>query len=82
MKEEVDHHIHLTYSDRLREHSLGGCRELMCLPEPTEAFDLKEPLQKELEDLVGGKEKKKGATAPFFTPSPPLQNLRRESVTS
>lgn len=51
-KEEVDQHLHNTFSDPTRDQDLGQCDTVIRPPEPVEAFDQKKPLLKEVQDLV------------------------------
>ncbi|XP_073720025.1 uncharacterized protein [Misgurnus anguillicaudatus] len=51
-KEEIDQHLSNTFSDPSREQELGQCDALITPPEPVEAFDLREPLLKEVQEVV------------------------------
>lgn len=51
-KEEVDKHLHDTFSDPTQEQELGQCKAVITPPEPAEAFDLREPLLKEVQKVV------------------------------
>ena len=51
-KEEVDQHLHDTFSDPTRDQELGQCKALIKPPEPAEAFDQREPLLKEVQEVV------------------------------
>ncbi|XDV27663.1 hypothetical protein PO909_031163 [Leuciscus waleckii] len=51
--EEIDNHLHATFSDTLRDHDLGPCRDLVAPPEPGTQFDCAEPTLKEVEEAVG-----------------------------
>jgi hypothetical protein len=76
-KEEIDQHLHSTYSDPLREEELGQCNILVDPPPPTKEFDSREPTkwnpiqglqelplatQATLEDHSSHLEKRKGGT--------------------
>ncbi|GAA6109066.1 uncharacterized protein LOC109140823 [Tachysurus ichikawai] len=47
-KEEIDQHLSNTFSDPSREQELRQCDAFITPSEPVEAFDLREPLLKEL----------------------------------
>ena len=51
-KKEVDLHLHNTFSDPSRDQDLGDCKAVIRPPEPAEAFNLMEPLLKEVQDVV------------------------------
>lgn len=51
-KEEVDKYLHDTFSDPTREQGLGQCKAVIRPPEPAEAFDSREPLLKEVQEVV------------------------------
>ena len=51
-KEEVDKYLHDTFSDPTRDQDLGQCKSVIRPPEPAEAFDLREPLLKEVQEVV------------------------------
>ncbi|KAJ8359538.1 hypothetical protein SKAU_G00160630 [Synaphobranchus kaupii] len=51
-EEEVDLHLHNNFSDPIRDQDLRNCEPVIRPPEPTEAFDLREPLLKEVQDVV------------------------------
>lgn len=51
-KEQMDQNLQHTFSDPDREVELGNCDALITLLEPTEAFDLREPLFKEVQQVV------------------------------
>lgn len=50
--EEIDNHLHATFSDTLRDHDLEPCRDLVAPPEPGIQFDSAEPTLKEVEEAV------------------------------
>ncbi|GAA6088924.1 uncharacterized protein LOC116975754 [Tachysurus ichikawai] len=47
-KEEINQHLSNTFSDPSREQELRQCDALITPSEPVEAFDLREPLLKEM----------------------------------
>ena len=49
---EVNKYLSSTYRDSAREEDLGPCRTLITPPEPTLAFNTKEPTLKEVEEVV------------------------------
>ncbi|XP_061589349.1 uncharacterized protein LOC133454644 [Cololabis saira] len=51
-EDEVNKYLSATYSDSAREKDLGPCRTLIAPPEPTSAFNTKEPTLKEVEEVV------------------------------
>ncbi|KAJ8349798.1 hypothetical protein SKAU_G00249280 [Synaphobranchus kaupii] len=51
-KEEIHNHLQNTYSDAARGEALGECRALIIPPEPTTAFNTKEPSWKEIQSVV------------------------------
>ncbi len=51
-KGEIDLHIQTTYSDPDRQQELGHCTTLIRPPPPTKEFDSREPLLKEVQDVV------------------------------
>lgn len=51
-KDAINDHLKATYSDSIREQSLGPCNALITPPEPSSDFDLKEPRLREVEELV------------------------------
>lgn len=51
-KEEVDMHIQTTYSDPVRQQELGQCNTLIQPPPPTKEYDGREPLLKDVQDVV------------------------------
>lgn len=51
-KEEMDLHLQNTYSDPNRQEELGRCDILIDPPPPTKDFDNKEPLLREVEEVV------------------------------
>lgn len=51
-KEEVNQHLHDTFNDPTQDQELGKCKAVVTPPEPTKAFDLREPLLKEVEEVV------------------------------
>ncbi|KAJ8356215.1 hypothetical protein SKAU_G00190090 [Synaphobranchus kaupii] len=51
-KEEIDLHIQTTYSDPERQQELGHCNILIEPPPPVKEFDSREPLLKEVQDVV------------------------------
>uniref|UniRef100_A0A3B1JAJ2 Reverse transcriptase domain-containing protein n=1 Tax=Astyanax mexicanus TaxID=7994 RepID=A0A3B1JAJ2_ASTMX len=60
-KEEIDRHIQTTYSDPARQQDLGQCNTLIQPPPPTKEFDGREPLLKEVQDVV---KKARSSSAP------------------
>ena len=52
LKGEIDLHIQTTYSHPDRQQRLGHCNTLMPPPPPTREFDSREPLLKEVQDVV------------------------------
>ncbi|RXN04375.1 reverse transcriptase [Labeo rohita] len=51
-KDAINNHLKATYSDPNRERLLGPCDALLIPPEPTSEFNLKEPCQSEVEEVV------------------------------
>lgn len=51
-KGEINQHISDTFIDPYREKELGQCDALITPPEPVEAFNLREPLLKEVQEVV------------------------------
>lgn len=51
-EDEVNKYLNATYSGSAREEDLGPCRTLITPPEPTSAFNTKEPTLKEVEEVV------------------------------
>lgn len=51
-EDEVNKYLSATYSDSAREEELGPCRTLITPPEPTSAFNTKEPTLKEVEEVI------------------------------
>lgn len=51
-KEEIDQHLRSIYSDPHREEELGQCSILVNPPPPTKEFDSREPLLKEVQEVV------------------------------
>ncbi|RXN12199.1 reverse transcriptase [Labeo rohita] len=51
-KDTINNHLKATYSDPNRERPLGPCDALLIPPEPTSEFNLKEPCQSEVEEVV------------------------------
>lgn len=47
-KEEVNQHLRITFSDPGQDHEVGQCKAVVRPPEPAEAFDVREPLVKEV----------------------------------
>ncbi|KAK0134731.1 Retrovirus-related Pol polyprotein from type-2 retrotransposable element R2DM [Merluccius polli] len=66
-KEKVDQHLHGTFSDPSRHQELGQCKVVILPPEPAEAFDLREPLLKEVQEVVR-KARSRSAPGPSGTP--------------
>lgn len=51
-EEEVNKYLSTTYSDSARDKELGPCKTLITPPEPTLAFNTREPTLKEVEEVV------------------------------
>lgn len=51
-KEEIDLHLSNTYSDPHHQEELGQCNILVDPPPPTKEFDTREPLLKEVQEVV------------------------------
>lgn len=51
-KEEIDAHLHLTYSDAAREENLGECKRLIQPLPPTTDFNIQAPTWKEVQAVV------------------------------
>lgn len=51
-KEEVDEYLQGTFSDPIRDQDLGQCKAVITPPEPTDTFDLREPLLSEVQEVV------------------------------
>ncbi|KAK7901244.1 hypothetical protein WMY93_018013 [Mugilogobius chulae] len=51
-KEQMEEHLRTTYSDPMREVDLGNCDVLITPAEPTEPLNLREPLFKEVQQIV------------------------------
>jgi len=51
-KDVINDHLMATYSDSIREQTLGPCNALITQPEPASDFDLKEPRLREVEEVV------------------------------
>lgn len=54
-------HLHNTYSDPSRQDELGQCEFLVDPPPPTKEFDTREPLLKEVQEVV---KKARASSAP------------------
>lgn len=50
--EESDQHLHDTFSNAIREQVRVQCNPVIRPPEPAEAFDLRETLLKEVQEVV------------------------------
>lgn len=66
-KEEVDQYFQDTFSNPMRDQELGQCKAVITPPEATEAFDLREPLLKEVQEVVQ-KARSRSAPGPSGTP--------------
>lgn len=60
-KKEIDLHLHSTYSDPCRQEDLGQYDILVEPPPPTKDFNTKEPLLKEVQEVV---KKARASSAP------------------
>lgn len=60
-KEEIDLHLRNTYSDPSRQDELGQCDILVDPPPPNKDFDTREPLLKEVQEVV---KKARASSAP------------------
>lgn len=51
-REELDHHLHSTYSDATREENLGEFRTLIDSLQPTFDFNSMEPRCREIQEVI------------------------------
>lgn len=65
-KKEINQHLHNTFSEPTRDRELGQCNAVIRLPQPAEAFDLREPLLREVQQ-VGRKARSRSAQGPSGT---------------
>lgn len=77
IKEQMDQNLQCTFSDPDREVELGNCNALI---RTTEAFDLREPLFEEVQQVVkkaraGSGPSPSGTTYNIYNPSAPQENV-------